>query len=344
MLALARSVSLPRVLVVLACTALALPLATPADAAGATVDSLSPAYGPVGALVDITGSGLATASDVMFNGTDAGAPTVVDDTHLQATVPSGATTADGTVNGPSFSVQLPTYGRVTLSAADVVFPATSRVSATLTADGFPVRDQRAQLQRNVRGTHTWIDTRKAQRTGSHGKVRWRVGPRDTTSYRVVFSDSTGYLGTTTKPARLHIHPQVKLDVPEVGPILTAITIKGTVRPKPDQGHVVIQRRQSGGDWHRVARVPVGGAVHFSFTTSFDSTGNYAFRARRPSDATHGAGHSSIGRIRRDVRTRRPRPATTSHCVALRRRRCGRLFRLRHAACGGGLPEGQRPQP
>src|SRR3954469_3091564 len=112
MLALVRSVSLPRVLVVLACAALAVPLATPADAAGATVDGLSPSYGPVGTVVDVTGSCLATASDVMFNGTDAGAPTIVDDTHVQATVPSGATsgvvsvtTADGTVDGPSFSVQ-----------------------------------------------------------------------------------------------------------------------------------------------------------------------------------------------------------------------------------------------
>ena len=309
MLALVRSVSVSRALVVLACTALTVPLATAAGAAGATVDSLSPTYGPVGTVVDITGSGLATATDVMFNGTDAGAPTVVDDTHIQAAVPDGATTGtvsvttpDGTVAGPTFSVQLPTQGRVTISTSNVVFPATAVVTGTLTADGIAVRDQRARLQRSVEGSHTWIDAHKAKTTGSRGKVHWRVGPSDTTRYRVVFSDSTGYLGTTTTPVRLRIHPQLTLDVPQVGPILTAITIKGTIRPMPDQGQVVVQRRPAGGEWHRVARVPVGGSRHFRFSTSFDSTGKYAYRAHRAPDATHGAGHSSVGHIRAVERT------------------------------------------
>ena len=309
MLALVRSVSLPRALVVVACTALALPLATAADAAGASVDALSPTYGPVGTVVDITGSGLATASDVMFNGVDAGAPTVVDDSHVQATVPSGAksgavsvTTADGTFAGPAFTVQLPTVGTLRVTATDVVFPRAVRVVATLKAESVAVRGQRAQLQRKIRGTHHWVDTRKAKTTGSHGKVRWRLEPRKTTGYRVVFSDSTGYLGTTTSPSRVHVHPQVTLDTPEVAPILTTIVMKGTVRPKPTHGRVVIQRRQPGGDWHRLMTVPVANIVHFRFETSFDSTGRYAYRALRASDATHGAGRSEIGRLRAVERT------------------------------------------
>src|SRR5690242_246932 len=92
MLALARFVTIPRALVISTCAALMLPLATTADAATATISQLSPTYGPVGTVVDITGSGLTTASDVTFNGTDAGAPSVIDDTHIQATVPDGATT------------------------------------------------------------------------------------------------------------------------------------------------------------------------------------------------------------------------------------------------------------
>jgi lipoprotein-anchoring transpeptidase ErfK/SrfK len=309
MLALLRSVSLPRALVVVACTALALPLATAADAAGATVDTLSPTYGPVGTVVDITGSGLATATDVMFNGIDAGAPTVVDDSHLQATVPSGAhagvvsvTTKDGTFNGPSFTVQLPTQASAQVSAVNVQFPKTVRVTAALTAEGVPVRGQAGQLQRKVRGTHSWIDTRASKTTGSHGKVRWRVSPRNTTSYRVVFSDSTGYLGTTTEPVRVHVHPDVTLDVPKVAPILTTITMKGTIRPKPQHGRVIIERRHAGGEWQRVTRVPVAGAVHFRFETSFDSTGGYAYRARRAADSTHGAGRSGIHRLQAVQRT------------------------------------------
>jgi hypothetical protein len=309
MLARVRSVSLPRVLVVAVCTALALPLATAADAAGATVDALSPTFGPVGTVVDITGAGLATATDVTFNGTDAGAPTIVDDSHIQATVPSGAhagvvavTTKDGTVSGPRFTVQLPTTGSATVSAVNVQFPRTVRVTAALTAEGVPVRGQQGQLQRKVRGEHTWIDARQAKTTGSHGKVRWRLSPRNTTNYRVVFSDSTGYLGTTTGPQRVHVHPDVTLDVPKVAPILTTITMKGTIRPKPQRGYVVIERRHAGGDWQRVTRVPVADAVHFRFETSFNSTGGYAFRASRASDATHGAGRSGVHRLQAVQRT------------------------------------------
>jgi hypothetical protein len=309
MLALVRSVSLPRALVVAVCTALALPLATAADAAGATLTTLSPTYGPVGTVVDITGSGLTTASDVMFNGTDAGAPTVVDDTHIQAAVPSGArsgvvsvTTADGTVTGPSFSVQLPTTGSVKVSKPDLEFPAATRVTAALTAEGVPVRGQHSQLQRKVAGTDSWLNTRASQTTNSHGKVHWRVDPNNTTSYRAVFSASTSYLGTTTPAARVRLHPQVTLDVPQVAPILTSITIKGTVRPKPQHGHVVVQRKQVGGEWHRVARPSVAGTSHFSVATSFDATGKYVYRARRPADATHGAGHSETGRVRAVQRT------------------------------------------
>ena len=311
MLALVRSVSLPRAVIVALCTAIALPLATTADAATAAVDQLSPTYGPVGTVVDITGSGLTTASDVAFNGTDAGAPTVVDDTHIQATVPSGATTgvvsvttADGTVDGPSFSVQLPTQSSVAIADGEVVFPTTTLVTATLTAEGVPVKGQQAQLQRAIRGTHQWRDTRAARTTGRHGKVRWHVTPRATSRLRVVFSDSTGYLGNTSAPVWVHVHPRVTLDVPQVAPILTTISIKGEIRPKPARGHVVIERRQPGGAWQRVSKVPVSHLVHFRFDTSFDATGNYAYRALRASDATHGAGKSAISRVRAVERTLR----------------------------------------
>ena len=66
--------------------------AAPAFADGAALTAVGPEYGPVGTLVDLTGTGLTTATDVTFNGVDAGAPTVVDDTHVQVTVPDGAST------------------------------------------------------------------------------------------------------------------------------------------------------------------------------------------------------------------------------------------------------------
>src|SRR5207244_2649976 len=76
--------------VVLAATVVLVIAAHPAAAAGATVDRLTPTFGPVGRVVDISGTGLATATDVTFNSVDAGAPTVIDDSHIRTRVPDGA--------------------------------------------------------------------------------------------------------------------------------------------------------------------------------------------------------------------------------------------------------------
>jgi lipoprotein-anchoring transpeptidase ErfK/SrfK len=284
-------------------------LGAPAGAAAGSVDALSPTHGPVGTLVDITGSGLATATDVTFDAVDAGAPTVVDDTHIQSTVPSGATsgvvrvaTAGGTLDGPSFTVQLPTSGAVALSRGDVVFTHRAVVTATLTAGGVAVRDQRARLQRAIRGSHNWHFAQGARRTGKYGRVHWSVTPRKTSSYRVRFSTSKGYRGTTTRATRLHVHPLVQLHVPQVAPILTATTLRGAVRPRPAHGSVVLFRRQHGGAWQRIGTASVARQVHYRFDVSFDSTGSYAYKAGRASDATHAAGRSPVHRLRAVQRT------------------------------------------
>ena len=309
MLALARFVTIPRALVIGTCAALLLPLAATADAATATISQLSPTYGPVGTVVDIYGSGLSTASDVAFNGTDAGAPQLVDDTHIQATVPDGATagvvsvtTADGTVDGPSFSDQLPTVGTITITTEDVIFPDAAVVTGTLTAGGVVVEGQEARLQRNARGTHTWVNAHRAETTDKSGHVHWQVAPSSTTAYRIVFSDSTGYLGSRTSAVHLHVHPQLTLDVPQVAPILTTIPLRGHIRPKPAQGNVVLERRLPGGTWERAGKAPVAGTRHFRFDVSFDTTGKYAYRVRRAADATHRSGVSTVGHLRAVQRT------------------------------------------
>ena len=53
--------------------------------------SFSPPSGPVGTLVTINGSGLMQTMRVVFNGKSASF-TVVSDTEITATVPTGATT------------------------------------------------------------------------------------------------------------------------------------------------------------------------------------------------------------------------------------------------------------
>lgn len=66
----------------------------------AAVSSFSPATGPVGTVVTITGTGLLGATGVKFNGILATSFTVVSGTSIRATVPTGATTGRITVVAP----------------------------------------------------------------------------------------------------------------------------------------------------------------------------------------------------------------------------------------------------
>ncbi|MDP9302285.1 MAG: DNRLRE domain-containing protein, partial [Actinomycetota bacterium] len=66
------------------------------------ISGFSPSSGPVGTSVTIDGSGFTGTSEVAFNGTSVGSGnfTVVSDTQITATVPSGATTGPISVTAP----------------------------------------------------------------------------------------------------------------------------------------------------------------------------------------------------------------------------------------------------
>src|SRR3954451_13950274 len=73
--------------------------------------SLDPTHGPVGATVTITGTGLSGTTAVSFAG-DVATFTIVDDEHVTATVPPGASTgavhvdtSDGSIASDPFVVQ-----------------------------------------------------------------------------------------------------------------------------------------------------------------------------------------------------------------------------------------------
>jgi hypothetical protein len=68
-----------------------------------TITSFSPTSGKVGATVTINGTNLSSATNVLFNGTDAGAITVVSATQIKVIVPAGATTGKLMVTNPAGS-------------------------------------------------------------------------------------------------------------------------------------------------------------------------------------------------------------------------------------------------
>jgi hypothetical protein len=76
------------------------------------ISGFAPAAGTIGTAVAVTGSGLTGATGVGFNGT-AASFTVVDDTHVETSVPFGATPGKITVTTPAGSATSATWFNVT---------------------------------------------------------------------------------------------------------------------------------------------------------------------------------------------------------------------------------------
>src|SRR4051812_6200424 len=264
--------------------------AAPSAAADAV---LSPAYGPVGTVVTITGSGLTGAQDVTFNGVHAGAPTVVDDAHLRSTVPTGATSGpvvvtaadDSAIAAGSFAVQRPTSSTITRSARIVKYPGTVVLRAVSTSAGTAMAGQSARLQHARIGTDAWHGIGLLKNTGNRGAVQWTIAPLRSMVYRVVFRPTSTQLGNASPRIRVYVSPVVGFSAPSVAPILTTLRFRGTVRPAPAAGPVYLDQRRDGG-WHRVKRATRTRRGHYAVAVSLRATGTYTYRMRRPADATH----------------------------------------------------------
>jgi hypothetical protein len=111
--------------------------------AAPTIDSFTPASGPVGTAVAITGSNFTGATGVSFAGTPARF-TVVGDTRIDATVPAGAgsgsiavTTAGGTATSSgAFTVTVPDFALTAAPAGQsVATGGSTSYTVTITPSG-----------------------------------------------------------------------------------------------------------------------------------------------------------------------------------------------------------------
>jgi hypothetical protein len=109
-------------------------------AAAPAIGGFSPATGPPGTTVTISGSGFTGASSVTFNGV-ASTYAVTGDTQITATVPSGATSGPISVTAPGGTVTSSTSFTVTTSVSS---PTISGFSPTSGPVGTPV---------TITGTH-----------------------------------------------------------------------------------------------------------------------------------------------------------------------------------------------
>ena len=263
-------------------TVAVLAMAVPPALADAAATALSPTSAPTGTTVAITGSGLTGAAAASFNGVNASSFTAVSDSEVDAVVPPSATSGpvvvtmsdNSTVQGPPFTV-VPTAS-LTTSVASVVYPATAVLTAMLTSGGAGVPNQTGTLESQIAGDSTWTSGPQAV-TDANGQATFTVKPVATTAYRVVFAATAAYGEAGTGTVRITQRPQVFLRVPSVAPILSSVSVKGSIWPA-QSGTVRVQRLVNGA-WRWVSTATATTTGRFIATIKLPAKATYTFRGR-----------------------------------------------------------------
>ena len=103
-----------------------------------TITSFTPPSGPVGTVVTVTGTGFTGTTDLKLNGTSVTGYTVVSNTQITFTVPSGATTGTVSVTTPNGTATGPTYTVTTPSGPPTITsfgPTSGPVGTVVTVTG-----------------------------------------------------------------------------------------------------------------------------------------------------------------------------------------------------------------
>jgi peptidoglycan hydrolase-like protein with peptidoglycan-binding domain len=121
---------------------------------------------------------------------------------------------------------------------------------------------------------------------------------------VAFPANPQYLAARPSRLRVQVSPKVVLRVPAVAPIYTRTSLPGRVRPAPRGAGRVLLDQRIDGVWHRVDVTRTADDGRFVFKTTFEATGRYVYRVRRPADASHASGKSAKGVVSAVKRTLR----------------------------------------
>lgn len=137
-----------------------------------TLTALSPASGPVGTIITLTGTNLANTTTVNFNGMAATSFLVGSATSLTAVVPVGAmsgpvtvTTGGGTATGPTFTVTAATAPIVTTALPTTLTSTGAMLGGTVTTDGGASITERGVVYVAGPGPPTIANTKVAIGTG-----------------------------------------------------------------------------------------------------------------------------------------------------------------------------------
>lgn len=252
------------------------------------VTGISPAYGPSGTTVTVTGQNMSDATSVSFNGVSVAPSSVAPDgTSVTAVVPAGATTGVVTVNGvggPTYTVSQPTTLALT-GPAGVTFPTRAALVAHLTrADGTGVGGQYVDLYSRPRGATDFTLVFRGT-TVADGGVTLRHAPAALTTYVARFAGTPAWLAAESGEVTLQVTPRLTFGVPPLPAMLTPTTVGGYLGPASSGATVVLQRYYSGA-WHseRAARTDARG--RYAWLLTWPRKGAFTYRATRAADASH----------------------------------------------------------
>jgi uncharacterized repeat protein (TIGR03803 family) len=180
------------------------------------INSFTPANGPVGSAVTITGNTLTGATSVAFNGVPATSFTVNSATKITATVPAGASTGLITVTTPNGTATSTTVYTVTVPPLTLSsFTPTSgpiATSVTLTGSGFI--GATSVTFNGVAATSLTVN--------SDTKITTKV-PNGVTSGPIVVTTPAG---TVTSSNPFLVTPKINSFTPASGPVGTVVTLTG----------------------------------------------------------------------------------------------------------------------
>jgi IPT/TIG domain/Proprotein convertase P-domain len=188
--------------------------------AAPTVSGFTPTSGPVGTVVTLTGTGFSGATVVAFHGTAAVTFTLVNPTHITATVPAGATTGTIAVTTPGGTGY--SYDPFTVIPAPTVSgfaPTSGPVGTTVTLTGTGFSGATAVAFHGTAATFTFVNPTHITAIVPAGATTGTIAvttPGGSATSAASFT-------VTVLPAA----PTVTGFTPTSGPVGTVVTLTGT---------------------------------------------------------------------------------------------------------------------
>jgi hypothetical protein len=186
------------------------------------ISFFTPRGGPIGTTVTISGAHFTGATAVAFNGTPA-VFTVVSETEISATVPSGASSGPITVTTPAGSATSSTAFTVTVPGPSPTIssftPSSGPVGTTVTISGEHITGATAVAFNGTPASFTIVSDTQIRATVPSGASS---GPITVTTPAGSATSSTAFTVTVPGPS-----PTISSFTPSSGPVGTTVTISGS---------------------------------------------------------------------------------------------------------------------